>query len=181
MSRVAAVLAAGLLLCGTASCGSKSKSNASSQGTNANGAASQPATNSAAGSQVRFAKTKFVLHAGLAFGAFHRYIYKPYKGGKLGGGLLKNKAAKIKAALAAAFSYHELRLALNAARGSKILSKALAPLLSLQTKLSSMRTALKRGDTSQVPSANAALDSAGAASKAAGAPIQDQSTPALGG
>ena len=179
MSRVAAVLATGLLLCGTAGCGSKSKSNTSSQGTNANGAATQSATNSAAGSQVRFAKTKFVLHAGLAFGAFHRYIYKPFRTGKLGDGLFKNKAVKIKAALAAAFAYHELRLALNAARGSKILSKALAPLLALQTKLSSMRTALKRGDTSQVPSANAAVDSASSASKAAGAPIQDQPTPAL--
>jgi hypothetical protein len=28
-----------------------------------------------------FAKTKFVLHAGLAFGAFHRYLYKPYQAG----------------------------------------------------------------------------------------------------
>jgi hypothetical protein len=181
MSRVVAVLATGLLLCGAAGCGSKSKSNTSSQGANANGAATQPATTGAAGSQLRFAKTKFVLHAGLGFGAFHRYIYKPFKARKLGGGLFKNKAAKIKAAVAAAFAYHELRLALNAARGSKILSKALAPLLALQTKLGSMRTSLKRGDTSQVPSANSALDSASSASKAAGAPIQDQPTPALGG
>jgi hypothetical protein len=27
---------------------------------------------------------KFVLHAGLAFGAFHRYIYKPFKAGAPG-------------------------------------------------------------------------------------------------
>ena len=32
---------------------------------------------------VKFAKTKFVLHTGLALGAFHRYIYKPWKAGKL--------------------------------------------------------------------------------------------------
>ncbi|MBO0691872.1 MAG: hypothetical protein J2P58_03150, partial [Acidimicrobiaceae bacterium] len=28
-----------------------------------------------------FAKTKFVLHSALAFGAFHRYIYKPFRSG----------------------------------------------------------------------------------------------------
>jgi len=30
---------------------------------------------------VHLAKTKFVLHAGLAFGAFHRYIYEPFRSG----------------------------------------------------------------------------------------------------
>ena len=28
-----------------------------------------------------FKKTRFLLHAGLAFGAFHRYIYQAYKNG----------------------------------------------------------------------------------------------------
>jgi hypothetical protein len=35
---------------------------------------------------VHFAKTKFVLHAGLAFGAIHRYIYKPLRAGALRSG-----------------------------------------------------------------------------------------------
>jgi hypothetical protein len=181
MSRVVAVIATGLLLGGAVGCGSKSKSNTTSQGAGGNAPATQSATTGGGANKVHFAKTKFVLHAGLAFGAFHRYIYKPFKSGKLGGGLLKNKAAKIKAALAAAFAYREVRLALNTARGSKILSKALAPLLALQTKLGSMRSGLKRGDTSQVTSANSAVDSASSASRAAGQPIQDQPTPALGG
>ena len=30
---------------------------------------------------IHFANTKFVLHMGLAFGAFHRYIYKPLRYG----------------------------------------------------------------------------------------------------
>lgn len=181
MSRLVALFATGVLMCGAVSCGSKSKSSTSSQGANGNVPATQSATTGAGSDKVRLAKTKFVLHAGLAFGAFHRYIYKPFKARKLGGGLLTNKAAKIKAALAAAFGYHEVRLALNAARGSKILSRALAPLLALQTKLGSMRSALKRGDTSQVASANSAVDSASSASRAAGQPIQDQPTPSLGG
>src|SRR5579871_5950614 len=53
-----------------------------------------------------FPKTKFVLHAGLAFGAFHRYIYKPFKAGSFTG---PDKVKTIaKAAIAAAFVYHEL-------------------------------------------------------------------------
>jgi hypothetical protein len=34
---------------------------------------------------VNFDKTKFVLHAGLGFGAFHHFIYAPYKAGTLHG------------------------------------------------------------------------------------------------
>jgi hypothetical protein len=158
-----------------AGCGSKSSSSSSSNGSTPSSA--QPGQPD----KVRLAKTKFVLHAGLAFGAFHRYIYKPFKAGKLGGGLLKNKKAKLKAALAAAFAYHEVKIALKDARSSKLLSKALAPLLALQTKLSSMRSGLKRGDTSQVNSANAAAGQANSASSAAGQPIADQPTPSLGG
>ena len=64
---------------------------------------------------VHFAKTKFAIDAGLAFGAFHRYIYKPFKSGQLGGGLLHNKKSKLKAALAAAFAYNRVKAALRAA------------------------------------------------------------------
>jgi hypothetical protein len=145
------------------------------------GSKSSSTSNGAAPANTHLAKTKFLLHAGLAFGAFHRYIYKPYKSGKLGGGLFHNPAAKVKAALAAAFAYHEVRLALDAARGSKLLSRVLAPLLALQTKLSAMRSSLRHGDTSQVSAANSAADSAGSASSSAGQPISDQPTPSLGG
>ncbi|MEV7908560.1 hypothetical protein AB0P04_43915, partial [Streptomyces anulatus] len=33
------------------------------------------------GNAKRFAKIRFALHAGLALGAFHRYIYKPLRSG----------------------------------------------------------------------------------------------------
>ena len=154
--------------CGSSSSSSSNGSGAATSGTSSTG-------------QVHLAKTKFVLHAGLAFGAFHRYIYKPYKAGKLGGGLFKNKLTKVKAALAAAFAYHEVGLALTDARSSKVLSKVLAPLLALQDKLKSMKSGLGHGDTSQVSAANAAADQAGGASSGAGQPISDQPTPSLGG
>ncbi len=134
-------------------------------------------------STTHLAKTKFVLHAGLAFGAFHRYIYKPYREGKFSGGLLHHKLATIKAALAAGFAYHEVKLALQDARSSKLLSKALAPLLALQTKLSALAAGLKHGqvDGGAIASANANAGQTSRAGAGAGQPISDQPTPSLGG
>jgi hypothetical protein len=134
-------------------------------------------------STTHFAKTKFVLHAGLAFGAFHRYIYKPYKEGKFSGGLLHHKLATIKAALAAAFAYHEVKLALQDARSSKLLSRALSPLLALQTKLGGLESGLKHGnvDAGAITSANTDAGQTSQAGAKAGQPIRDQPTPQLGG
>ncbi len=64
---------------------------------------------------VKFAKTKFVLHSGLAIGAFRRYIYKPWKAGTLKQGADGRTKALVKAAAAGAFTANELRLARNAA------------------------------------------------------------------
>jgi hypothetical protein len=164
---LAIVLSAGVIAgCG----GSTSSSTANAGATSSTGT-------------THLAKTKFVLHAGLAFGAFHRYIYKPYKEGKFSGGLLRHKVATIKAGLAAAFAYHEVKLALHDARSSKLLSKALSPLLALQTKLGSLATGLKHGsvDSSAIASANAAVGQTSQAGAKAGQPISDQATPQFGG
>lgn len=64
---------------------------------------------------VKFAKTKFVLHSGLAIGAFRRWIYKPWKAGTFKQGADGRTAALVKAAAAGAFTVNELRLARNAA------------------------------------------------------------------
>src|SRR5205807_538341 len=50
-----------------AGCGSKSSSSTSG------GTVSTSTTH--------LAKTKFVFHAGLAFGAFHHFVYKPFRAG----------------------------------------------------------------------------------------------------
>jgi len=70
---------------------------------------------------VKFAKTQFVAHMGLAYGAFHRYIQKPYKAGKFKKGAEGRKTAIAKAAVAAAFSYSELKRAHRAAESSEVL------------------------------------------------------------
>src|SRR5947209_14089682 len=172
--KLLAVLIVAVLAAGVAGCGSSASSSS------ANGQA--PAAHTSTTSTTHFAKTKFALHAGLAFGAFHRYIYKPYKEGKFSGGLLHHKLATVKAALAAAFAYHEVRLALDDARSSKILSKLLSPLLALQTKLSSLKSGLTHGtaDGATINSANADTGSISTQSGQVGQPIPDQPTPQLG-
>jgi hypothetical protein len=149
---------------------------ASSSSTSAAGAASATST-------THFAKTKFLLHAGLAFGAFHRYIYKPLKTGAFSGGLLHHKLATLKAALAAAFAYHEVKLALTDARSSKILSTLLSPLLALQTKFHSIVAGLRSGsvDSSAIQTANSLTGQASAAGAKAGQNIKDLAPASLGG
>jgi hypothetical protein len=165
---VAAVLVALALAFVAGGCGSKSSS--------------QSAQTTTTGT-THFAKTKFALHAGLAFGAFHRYIYKPLKEGKFSGGLLHHKLATLKAALAAAFAYHEVKLALQDARSSKLLSKALAPLLALQDRLGALRDGLRSGkvDAGAIEAANGSAGQVSAAGAAAGQPVSDEVTPQLGG
>ena len=172
--RKAVVVALVTLLAFVAGCGSKSSSSSKS-------AAAPPS--STATHKTHFAKTKFAIHAGLAFGAFHRYIYKPYKRGDFSGGLRHHKAAVAKAALAAAFAYHETRLALNAARGSRILRTLLKPLLALQTSLSSLRNGFHRGsvNSGEIQSANSNTSLISKESASKGQPIKDQPTPQLGG
>jgi len=64
---------------------------------------------------VKFAKTKFVLHTGLALGAFKRWIYNPWRAGTFKKGAGGRTKALVKAGLAAAFTANELKNARNAA------------------------------------------------------------------
>ena len=74
---------------------------------------------------VKFAKTQFVAHMGLAYGAFRRYIQRPYNEGRFTNGADGRTAAIAKAALAAAFSYSELKRAHKAAQSDDTLRKKL--------------------------------------------------------
>ncbi len=101
-----------MLALAAAGCGSSTSSSPSGA---AGGSSGGTATH-----HVTLAKTKFVLHAGLAFGAFHHFIYKPFKAGGLHGFGL------IKAGLAGLFAYHEIKLALLDAQSSPLLSRLLS-------------------------------------------------------
>jgi hypothetical protein len=165
-----------LVLCvfalAVAGCGSSNSSPTSSAATPA---ATAPASTT---TTTHLAKTKFVLHAGLAFGAFHRWIYKPAKAGELSHPL-EHKLTTVKAALAAAFVYHELKLALADAQSSPTLSKLVAPITDLQNKLHGLAGSVKSGGASaaDVDGVDSTISSIKSQAAAAGQTITEE-TPA---
>lgn len=129
---------------------------------------------------IHFAKTKFVFHAGLAFGAFHRYLYKPLRAGAFSSPL-SHKVALVKAALATAFIVHELKIAFADAQSSPTLSKLVSPITAVKDKLASMVAGFKSGhyDPAQINSAQSGVKSIGAQSAGAGAPVKDLPVPSF--
>jgi hypothetical protein len=164
------VAVVGVLSLAVAGCGSSSTS------------ASVTGTTSSAVGTVKLAKTKFVLHAALAFGAFHRWIYKPARAGELSHPL-HHAFTAVKAAIAAGFVYHELRLALADAQASPTLSKLVAPITALQTRFHDLSGSVK--SSGATASAAGSLDSAVSSIKsqaaAAGQPITEQTPASPGG
>lgn len=164
-SRLAVVLVA--LALALAGCGSSSSTG---------GAGASPAPTKT----VHFAKTKFLFHVGLAFGAFHRYIYKPLKAGVFSKPL-SHKAALVKAALASAFIVHELKIAYTDAQSSPLLTKLVRPLTALKTKITAMVAGLKAGhyDPTQISSAQSGAASIASKAAGAGVPVKDLAVPAF--
>lgn len=163
-------------------CGASSSSSSASSAAPAQSQSAQSSTSSPP-KKTHLAKTKFVLHAGLAFGAFHRYIYKPFKAGAFKGGLRTSKAAYLKGGLAGVFAYHEVKVALVDAKSSPLLTKLVSPLTALQTKMQALGSSLKRGkaDPAAITSTDTLVSSVRGKSDQAGQPVTDQPTPALGG
>lgn len=121
-----------------------------------------------------FAKTKFALHAGLAFGAFHRYLWKPYRAGTFGKGASGRVTAFVKAGLAALFVKREVRLASEDVKADPALCHAIAaPLASIGNGVQGAVDRLKGGDASGVDGINTAISSTESASGRDGAPITE--------
>jgi len=125
-------------------------------------------------STTSFAKTKFVLHAGLAAGVFHRYLYRPFREGRFASGSPGRLGAFVKGAAAAAFVKREVRLALDDVRADPSLCRAVAGPLSRFGGVGSIGDKIKRGDTSGIDDAEASLQSYKGASKGQGVDIPEQ-------
>ena len=162
-----------------AGCGSSSGSSSGS-GASASASSTDTGASSTATGTVHFAKTKFVLHVGLAFGAFHRYLYKPLRAGEFSKPL-SHKAALVKAALATAFIVHELKIANTDAQSSPILTKLVSPLTALHGKVSAMVAGLKAGhyDPAQINSAQSDVASIASQAGGAGAAVKDLPVPSF--
>lgn len=147
-----------------AGCGSSSAS------TSAGGGAVAASTSST----THFAKTKFLLHAGLAFGAFHRYVYKPFRAGVFSHPFL-HKLSLIKAGLAALFIVHELKIAAVDVHSSKLLSRLFSPLTAVAARLSALRSSITGGsvNAADIGGVQSQLSAIGKTASSKGQAIQD--------
>ncbi|MEO7195385.1 MAG: hypothetical protein ABIZ05_11270 [Pseudonocardiaceae bacterium] len=124
-----------------------------------------------------FDKTKFVLHAGLGFGAFHHFIYKPFKAGEFTSGSRGRLGRLIRAGLATAFTVHELRLAKQDAEANPTLCRDIAaPLEAAAAKLEGLSGPIRSGQASgsDLDQVNTSVDQAQHGSSQAGVPADDQ-------
>lgn len=147
---------------GVAGCGSSNKSTSSTSAT-------------ASTTTTHLAKTKFVFHAALGFGAFHHFIYNPAKAGDFAHPL-SHKLTVVKAGAAALFTYHELKLAAQDVKSSKVLSTLFAPLTIAATKIRGLGSAIKGGhaSTSNVDGINSSLTSIKSTASSNGQGFSDQ-------
>jgi hypothetical protein len=129
---------------------------------------------------VHFAKPKFVLHAGLAFGAFHRYIYKPFRTGAFSAGTQGRLKALLKGGAAALFAVHELRIAREDALSDDRLRPLAERIERLLSSLDRLGHSLKHGsmNPSAILGTAGAVMSLGAASSGLGSVIKEV-TPVL--
>lgn len=119
---------------------------------------------------VALAKTKFALHAGLAFGAFHHFIYKPVKAGDLKHPF-SHKAALFKAGLAVVVVKHEVGLALHDAQSSPLLRKLVSPITGLEAKIGELKSKI---NPTAVTQANGLIGSIKQGASSAGQPVTEQ-------
>ena len=103
------------------------------------------------------AVTKFVLHAGIAYYVFDHYIWKPFKAGDLHG--FTHAFTIAKAAIAALFVYHEVKLMAEDVKGSKLLTFLTAPIAAVIAKLESLKSAITGGNLSAIGTVDSGLGS----------------------
>jgi hypothetical protein len=172
-SAVAALAAAAVLSgCGSSPGAATTRSRSAPSGGVAAASSAAPSEGSGCAQvgSVKFDKSKFVLHAGLAFGAFHHFIYQPAKAHNLHGVLTLGKAA-----LATGFTVHELKLAKADAESSPTLCKLVAPFDRAATALTADTDKIKHGNVSStdLEPVQSDLASAQAQAKAGGTPAPD--------
>jgi hypothetical protein len=130
----------------------------------------------------KFAKTRFLLHAGLGLGAFKKFVYDPFKAGKFKSGASGRVKSIVIAGAAALFAYHELKLAKGFAVADKTLCKLVAPLDKLTGSMSSLGSGLKSGKVDETSLNGVSQQAASVKGSAAslGAPITERAPPSVG-
>ncbi|QKG23412.1 hypothetical protein [Actinomadura verrucosospora] len=155
-----------LTLVGASACGGGKKADDSSARVAAgrSPAASSPAASPSScptSTTKHFAKTRFAADAGLAFGAFHRYIWNPYQAGSFKQGANGRTKAFAKAAAAGLFAANRVNAARKLIGADPKLCKALkVPAEKVSAMFGSLAGKFKSGqlDPSEIGSVGSAID-----------------------
>ena len=187
MFRKCAIALSIVLLVFTTACSVKSSS--ASQSSSASVAGIPASVASTAGCPTRntrsFAKARFVLDAGLAAGAFKRWIYTPYEHGAFKKGANARVKAIAKAAVAGSFVVNRLLAAKENAQANPTLCKiAVAPITRLTNSVKELVLRSKSGNlnASDVQASDGSFDQFRSSASSAGATFKEQnaSIPGLG-
>ncbi len=129
-----------------------------------------------------FATTEFVLRSGLAFGAFHRYLYRPYRAGTFSKGADGRVTAFVKGGAATLFIEREVRLASEDVAANPTLCKAIAePLAKAGDTVAAAFAEVKGGNASGIDGVNSAISSIASSSSKNGVDITEDDNPDIGG
>lgn len=140
-----------VLFCGVTACGSSSKSTQAATSTTqaasgtAGGTASPASASCASAGTRKIPKTRLLADLALTYGAFHRYLYKPYKAGSFAKGANGRTKAIIKAALASAAIIKLLSNARDNAAADPTLCKFVPNIDSIKSSLSGLTGKIKDG------------------------------------
>lgn len=181
MRRVSLLITA-LMLALVVGCGgdndSANSTTAQSPGTVSTGDPSQTPSSAACAStgDRKFAKTRFLANAGLAYGGFNRYILKPYQAGKFAKGADGRVAALAKAGATGLFVADQLRRAKNNAASDPTLCKLGVPLERAAVAITGLAGGLKTGgfNPTDLLSADGLLKTIGKDSAGLGAIIKER-------
>ena len=147
-------------------------------------AGSAHAANRANSHPALFDKTRFVLHMGFAYFAFHHFVWNRYKEGAFKPGAPKRIRNIIKAGIALLFAYHEVKVSYDIAAksDSKTLHALISPLQKLGTTMSAIGAKFKRGQYSDadVTSLNGSADAFQGLANKDGYGFKDRTVPIPG-
>lgn len=128
-----------------------------------------------------FDKTRFLLHMGAALYVFHHFVYARYKSGGFASGASGRTGNFVKAALALAFTYHELKVSYDIANksNSSVLHAVVSPLNALLGKVSNVHGQLKGNNlnASALDDLNSSTSSLSSTAKSNGLAINEVAPP----
>ena len=128
-------------------------------------------------SYAAFDKTRFVIHLGIAYFAFHHWVWLPYKAGMYDNGAPHRISTTVKGGIALLFAVHEVQVADKIAKTSNdpLLQKLDGALTGLSTQFATIGAKLKAGnfDPKDIEALNGAATGVGAQAAADHAIIKD--------